>query len=342
MWAPIPGQPDSKQEFLVTRGVFDKLWAMISARYLLLVATTTLFIGGCGGGYVSSPYQPHVPTAEEAEWDRYHAAEEEGSADEALAGYDEMCRRRPPYPRACYDLSRLLFELERFAEAREASTSFIVEYPEHALAPTAAKRLGRHYAEAGRIAEGVAALTDLARTVDGTDAEDSVRYEIARLHRAAGDLAAEAAALQPIVAMDRWDSQLWNDAIWRLIEVRSEQGDRAAEERLLEELLDTRESSYLIGSYTTGYHDDAMLRLGRLRLDDGRLDEAYDIFIELSRWDTSRERDDGLLWAARARLAQGRERDACKLLGRLLEKMPDASCHRDAKRLFATSGCGEL
>lgn len=314
--------------------------AGLSTRRGLLLTSLVLYGAcGCGGGYVSSPYEPHVPTAEEAEWDRLHAAEEAGNPDEALAGFDAMCRRRPPYPRACYDRSRLLFELGRHAEAREASVSYITGFPDHALAPTAAKRLGRHYAESGRVAEGVSALTDLARAVDGTDAEDSVRYEIARLHRAAGDLAAEAAALEPIVAMGRWDSQLWNDSIWRLIEVRSEQGDRAEEERLLEELIGTRESSYLIGSYTTGYHDDAMLRLGRLRLDGGRVDEAYDVFIELSRWDESRARDDGLLWAARTRLAQGRERDACKLLGRLLEKMPDASCNRDARQLFDTTGC---
>lgn len=294
---------------------------------------------GCGGGYRSTPYEPSTPDPQKAEWDRYHAAERDGRTDEALAGYEAMCRRDAPYPRACYDLSRLLFELERRAEAREATVAFVTRFPESALAPTAVKRLGRHYADSGRLEEGVAELHGMARQVAGTDVEDSVIYEIARLHRKAGQLEAEARELERIVAMERWNSQLWNDAIWRLAEVRGEQGDPAAEERVLKRLLASRESSVLIGSYTTGYHDDAMLRLGQLRLEQGRTDAAYDTFIELSRWKTSRARDDGLLWAAKTRLAQRRVDDACALLARLLERMPDASSAREAGKLFESSGC---
>jgi TolA-binding protein len=304
------------------------------------VAALILFsLCGCGGGFRDTPYEPSQPTAEEAEWEGVHAAERDGKLEEALAGYSAMCDRDSPYPRACYDLSRLLFELERFAEARDASIAFVSRFPDHALVQPAVKRLGRHFAETARTDEGAAELERLAAAVAGTDAEDSVIYEIARLHRGAGLLEAEARELARIVAMGRWNSQLWNDSIWRLSQVRAEQGDPVAEERLLLELIDSHESSNLIGSYTTGLHDDAMLRLGQLRLEQGRTDEAYETFIELSRLETSRERDDGLLWAARVRIAQGRSEDACKLLRRLIERMPDSSAHREAVELFSSAGC---
>jgi TolA-binding protein len=317
----------------------DPFFARSPGLVLLALAWLAASLCGCGGGYRPKPHEPYEPTDEEAEWDRHHQAEKDGRFDEALAGYDAMCRRDEPYPRACYDLSRLLFELERFAEARAAALAFVGRFPDNALVQPAAKRLGRHYAEAARIDEGVTELGRLASKVAGSDAEDTVIYQIARLHREAGRLDAEARELERIVAMGRWNSQLWNDSIWRLAEVRGEQGDPAAEERLLEQLLDSRESSVLIGSYTTGLHDDAMLRLGRLRLERGRADEAYDTFVELSKWKTSRERDDALLWAARARIAQGRDADACELLERLLDEMPDASAVREARQLHSASGC---
>jgi tetratricopeptide (TPR) repeat protein len=307
----------------------------VQSALLVLLAT------GCGSGYQAPAYEPSTPTPEEAEWDRLHALEEAGSSDEALAGYERLCGGDPAYPRACYDLSRLLFELERYDEARQASLAFVTRFPEHALVQPAVKRLSRHFAEQPRIAAGVGVLTDLAAGVKGTDAEDTVIYEIARLHREAGDTDAEVRALRRVIKMGRWQSQLWNDSIWRLIEIRGEQGDKAAEERLLEEVLEARESSWLIGSYTQGIQDDAMLRLGRLRLEDGRVEAAYDLFIELSEWETSRARDDGLLWAAKTRLSQGRTKEACKLLLRLLKKMPDASSHREAAELQLSIGCSE-
>jgi len=309
-------------------------------RILQAAAMTTLIFCGCGGGYQSKPYQPSTPSAEEVEWDRYHAAEKAGRADEALAGYEGMCQHEPTYPRACYDVSRLLFELERYTEAVDATIGFVTRFPDNPLVQPAVKRLGRYFADNSQVDHGTTTFEQLALAVKDSDAEDSVIYEIARLYRGAGRLDDEARELERIVAMGRWNSQLWNDSLWRLAELRAEQGDAAAEERLLEKLIDSDESSNLIGSYTTGLHDDAMLRLGELRLEQGRVDEAYDTFIELSRLQTSRGRDDGLLGAARVRIAQGRTADACKLLGKLLDKMPDASCHRDAQRLYDMTGCG--
>ena len=137
----------------------------------------------------------------------------------------------------------------------------------------------------------------------------------------------------------RWGSQLWDNAIWRLIDLRGEQGDHAAEERLLHELLDTREESRVIGRHNSPYHDDALLRLGQLHLERDEYQAAYRLFMELWRWETSRLRDEGLLWAAKTRLEQGRTRDVCRLLERLIKKVPDGAAVREARQLVGTVGC---
>jgi hypothetical protein len=302
-------------------------------RALALGALLAALSGACGAAVEETEYFPSTPSPAEAEWERYHALERAGGFDEALAGYRAMCEGTPPYERACYDLSRLLFELDRHAEGRAATASFLTGFPENPLAQPAVKRLSRHHVDSGTVPAGIGVLGELADAVRGSDAEDSIRYQLARLHREAGHQGAEARELQRILKAGRWESQLWDDAIWRLIEIRREQEDQAAEERLLRKLLDTREESRLIGSHNSPYHDDALLRLGQLRLEQGEEQAAYRLFMELWRWETSRMRDDGLLWAAKVRLAQGRTRDACKLLGRLIEKVPDGGAVREARDL---------
>lgn len=276
---------------------------------------------------------------QEIAWEAHHAEEEAGRLDGAIAGYREMCEAGKPYPRACYDEARALFDAGRTAEARAAAQEFIAGHPSNALAPVAAKRLSRSYAEEGEAAVGVAALGELARRTAGKDVWDSIQYEIARLHRSLGDREGERAALERVVDRGRWSSQLWDDSLWRLVELAAALGDRGRERRYLERLVASRERSRLVGSYASGYHDDALLRLGRLSLEEGRLDEAYRWFMELARWKTSRMRDDGYYWAAQVRLRQGRAEDACGLLRSLIEKIPGSGSEDEAVELMREAGC---
>jgi tetratricopeptide (TPR) repeat protein len=304
----------------------------------ICAAAAMLFAAAACGptrGYVPPGFTPV-----EAAWERHHDEERAGRLDAAAEGYRALCAEDPDFPRACYDRARVLFDLGRIAEARAEATVFAVEHPEHALGPVIVKRLAVSYADAGEATAGVAALEALASRVGGTDVWDSVEFEIARLHRARGDGASEARTLAKVVALGRWGGQLWPDAIWRLIELAADRGDRAEEERLLEELIASREESRLIASYDTKFQAEAYLRLGRLLLDEGKLDRAYGTFVELGEWETSRLRDDGYYWAAVVRMRQGRAADACKLLRIVSSEMSWSSSVDDAEGLMREARCG--
>ncbi len=279
-------------------------------------------------------------TAWQVEWEQYHEAETDDRFEAALAGYQSMCERRPPYPRACYDRSRLLFALERDSQAVERSLDFVRRFADHALAPTAIKRLARHYAGGDAIDQGIRTLSGLTVELDETPVCDSILYQLAWLQRHDGRTVDEGASLAALLARhDRWESQLWDDAIWRLIEIRQQQSAVEEQYRLLHQLLETRESSWLIGSYTSPHHDDALLMLGKLLHRERRDEEAIAALMELAELPSSRLRDEGLFFAAQVRFDQGRERDGCLLLKRLIDEMEGASMRRRALAESTINNC---
>ncbi len=298
-----------------------------------------LFVAGCGSG---TRYTPPGFTPQELEWERYHDAEKAGRLDEAADGYESMCLANPPYRRACYDHARVLDKAGKKLLCAQSAARFVSRFPGDALAPTGVKLVGRCYLDIDRADDGIAALEELADDVKGKDAWDSVVYRIAKLHRSRKDTGSEERALEKIVNKGRWESQLWDNSIWRLIEISRERGDIEAERRRLKKLLDSRERSYLIASYNFSHHDDALLRLGEINFQENQLEEARALFMELANWKTSRMRDDGYLWAARVRLRQGKNGKACRLLAKIVEKMPAANTRKEAIELAGTAGCGQM
>ncbi len=291
----------------------------------------------CGGPH--GAYSPRVPGEDEVAREAVFALEKEGRTTEALEGYRVLCGREPPVARACYDRARLLFETGAVEAARADSGSFLRRFPGSALAQPAVKRLSRSFAEAGEADAGLSLLGRLSADLADTDAGDSIDREIARLHEGAGRPEAEREALERIVARGRWGSQLWDDAAWRLAVLAREREDPAGEERCLRRLVEAWEPSKVIGSHTSPHHDDALLRLGRLRAERGDRDGALGILLGLGDAGTSRLRDDALLEAARLRLARGDGPGACALLERVLA-IRDASAAREARVLHLENGCG--
>ncbi len=300
---------------------------------------TGLLIAGCGSG---TRYTPPGFTPQELEWEGYHEEEKAGRLDEAADGYESMCLADPPYRRACYDHARVLDKAGEKLLCAQSAASFVSRFPGDALAPTGVKLAGRCYLDMERAQDGIAALEELAADVKGKDAWDSVVYRIAKLHRSAQDTESEEHALEKIVNKGRWESQLWDNSIWRLIEISGERGDIETERRRLKKFLDSRERSYLIASYNFRHHDDALLRLGKIYFQENQLEKARALFMELAKWKTSRMRDDGYLWAAKTRLRQGKQGKACRLLARIIEKMPAANTMKEAIELARTSGCDQM
>ncbi|MFO8071616.1 MAG: tetratricopeptide repeat protein [Polyangia bacterium] len=302
-------------------------------------AVSLPFLIGCGHLPPHGAYTPRRPPAEELRWEELHRAERAGRLEEALRGYSEMCSAPEPYSRACYDSTRVMFELGPLEAARRRTAEFLLRFPDEALAPAAARRLARSYVRSGEIDRGVEEIGRLIGKTEGGEVNDSLIYELARLHREAGRREAEAEALDRIASRGRWQSQLWDDSLWHLVEIRREQGDTRAEQRRLEQLLDAREESHLIGSYDSPYHDDALLRLGELKRERGDIEGALEAFDRLAGWETSGLRDDAMLEAARLRLDQGRREECCDLLEELIEKMPESVGAREATELMERSGC---
>jgi hypothetical protein len=281
----------------------------------------------------------HVHDAEEAEWDIHHEAQQAGRIDEALAGYRGMCQRTPAYARACFDYARLSFEVEPLREAREITRKTILQFPNDALCQSAVKRLRRSYRD--ELDTGIRELGSLAKETEGKGVHDTVLFEVARLARSADDPEQESATLLELASRyDRWESQLWDDAVWRLIEIYRDTKERSAEKKWLRKLLDTREKSALIGSYNSPYHDNALLRLGEIQMAENRQEEALATFMELGRDEKSRLRDEGLLGAARVREALGDTAEACRLLGKIIVEMgATGSGRRKAEALARRIPC---
>lgn len=143
---------------------------------------------------------------------------------------------------------------------------------------------------------------------------------------------------QLVTTYDRWESQLWDDAMWRLIQIYKASGNALEEEQHIEALLATRESSWAIGSYNSPFHDDALLRLGYIYFERGSHDRAKACFEELAAQETSRLSDDALLGLARVERAGGRKEAACRLLQRIAS-MTAASERRRAADMRAAMGC---
>ncbi len=301
----------------------------------LVLIVTMLFVVSC------RPHAPNVPdprSPEEKAWDAAHDLENAHRPLEARAAYQRMCARKPPVVRACFDYARLMFETASPKEARAVAIWTISHFPDEGLAVSMVKQLARSYADNGEIPPGIRDLSSLEEALRTNAIDDSLLYEIARLYREGKDATLETRTLEVIVSrFDRWSSQVWDDALWRLAAIAREEDRTRDEIQWLERLLSEKESSRLLGSYNSPYHDDTMLRLGEIYLAEKRYDDAYRMFIELSEFKTSRMTDDGLFSAAKVEIERGNLKNACRLLLNAVRE--DGSVKREAAALRVSIRC---
>lgn len=309
---------------------------LLTSSLLTLCVIASQMILSCGP---SSKYVPAKMTPREVEWESFHALEHLGDLEGAADGFKQMCAAEQSDVRACHDYSRVLFDMARYQESIAAAEDFVKRFSNSALAPAAAQRIARIYKILDEPKKGVAVLKNLAALVVETDIWDSLEYQAAQLCRAASDSQCELDLLLAIVEKGRWSSQLWDNAIWRSIQLYFELGDRLQEKKLLKQLIASREKSYLIASYNSPYHDDAILRLGRINFDEGNLKEAYKLFKQLMEWKTSRMRDDGHVWGARVLISQNKRKRACRLLAFVINKLPAANTRKEAIKLSQEINC---
>jgi tetratricopeptide (TPR) repeat protein len=314
---------------------------MKSVEFVLLVVLSGCCLAcGASDGTSVNRLSPLSPT--EVYWERAHALEKDGNLEAAASAFAALCNGRDMYIRACYDRCRVLLELPDEASAIQCANGFVTAHPNHGLAPAMARTIGRTWKLGARYEEGAHAMGVIAAAVADKDVWDSIVYEQARLYRYAGKRDSEEVALMKIVDRGRWGSQLWDNAIWRVIAIAREKQNMRREEELLLQMLAAREESRLIASYNSPYYDDALFRLGEIHISQNELEQALSVFKRLSGYGTSRLRDDAILQCAQIRKQMGNMGAACDELRMLAEKMPHSSSARDAIKLFEVWKCSEV
>jgi tetratricopeptide (TPR) repeat protein len=173
----------------------------------------------------------------------------------------------------------------------------------------------------------LAFLGRLGPTFVETELGETLAYETA-LHLAT--LGQDGAARDAFVAMaKRWPyprGLFWDDALFRASAIDEKLGLYAEAASLLTQMLDARESSWLLGSYERPRYELAMVHLCALARD--RLHDrprARACFDRLYRdFTTSALRDDALWEEARLFREDGDARSACDRLARLTGDFPDS------------------
>ena len=310
--------------------------------YYIYSVLMGILVMSCGAPERVSVYHPSALTAAEREWNKVHALEDTGDYRGAAAQYAALCNGKEQYPRACYSECRALLEIPDIPTALTCARDFLIKHPNYALAPSLVRKVANSFGSNSQYLEGADWLAGLLEAVRQTDVWDSIQFERARLFREAGMTPLEEDALNHVVELGRWGSQLWDNALWRLIEIQHAYGNDQKEETLLLQMLSRKVESRLIASYNSPYYDDALFRLGALYRRRNELNKAYSAFWRLSTWDTSRLRDDALLQCAEIKRDTDEPQKACSLLKRLITEFAESSSVRKAKKLSDTWGCGQV
>lgn len=278
------------------------------------------------------------PSPQELAWERAHDLEERGQDTEALAAYRKVCDSG--YDRGCLSEIRLLFDKDEQVTALGRVFLFFQRYPKSPQGSSMVDETARFFSRHGRFDEGLRFLGRLGDATLGLEAHDTVLYRSAFLARGMGDPERERVELEGLVALyGRWDSQLWDDAVWRLVRIAQARGDTKTQERWLMVMLDAQETSLFIGSYDSPYHDDALLMLGRLRARRGDLQGALELFYELAEIEKSRLRDDALFRAMEVSARAGAVDEACDAARRLLEDAPMSRFVPEVRRFVGANNC---
>lgn len=151
--------------------------------------------------------------------------------------------------------------------------------------------------------------------------------EAARLADRAGTLAWRDYAVHLLTFLVRYhpDSPHRDAALYRAAEIRREQGRWSDAIRLLQQLLQTEETSMFFGDYNSEWLDDAQLLLGELYFSQGKKKDAIKAWSDLPRrFPHSRLRDRAWVRLMHLHEEMGNHLEACLIARTLLGRMPQS------------------
>lgn len=242
--------------------------------------------------------------------------------DEALALFDAIAAREPTSRRTV----RAMFEAAHIR----------LDHGDREAGLIALERVCREFPDEGNSSRALFMLVDelgpdaalalldrLEPVAAGTELDDDVHVHRADLLLVGGDRAGARAALEHIVAVERYPlAQRWDDALTRLADLAEEDGDVRAAIAYLERMLAPRSDGIPPGTYTQARMPMAALRIARLYRDglhdtaaaETAFRRAHDAFP------TATTRDDALLELGELYLVTDRASDACALFRTVVEE----------------------
>lgn len=256
-----------------------------------------------------------------------------GRRGDAARLYRALADQRPE----ALESAQARLELARDAEARgelaAAAAEYrrvVVDHPRSGLVAQAARHVARLAEASGGPVAARDALDDLARAVEGTEADEAVRFQAARARAAAAggpsDREAALAAFLRLADDHPYPKGAhFDDALYEasLLEEGLGRRDRAVAH--LERMLDERESAHTLGTYERPKYLPAIQRIAALHERAGDRARAREAWHRLAtEFRTSVLRDDALWNEARLFREDGDAKGACAALDELVSSFPDS------------------
>ncbi|MBI4508187.1 MAG: tetratricopeptide repeat protein [Deltaproteobacteria bacterium] len=278
-----------------------------------------------------------------AQLGRASSLERLGRTAEAIVAYETLAGSAPSsfvptdgstaHPGAIALVSAGRLHLSSAGHDKQAYERFwktITSYPNDPYADEALRILMRD----GRKRDAQALFTQLDQLYQwfsGTEIADNLLNAMASLAREEMANPAEAMRAYDLLVKHHASSPFRDDALYHGAQLSEAIKDYKGAAERYRNLLDTREKSFLVGSYHSSWLDDAQLALGRLvrdRLGDPR--SALKEFANLEdRFPDSALVDEALFEIARTHELLGDWEHACKALGVLKSRFPESKFHQE-------------
>lgn len=253
-----------------------------------------------------------------------------GRWDEAEATYRRVEREsdgRYQGVRAAFETGRVVWEQRGFDEGSKELLAAVRKYPSSGLVRHAVMRMREHVEDESGPDAALAWLLPIRASLAGTEAEEAVEYEYAKLLARCGKKEDSIRALLREARKFKYPAGSLTDDAYFVASLFLEDVGRPKEAiDVLEEMMRPAEAAYAGASYERPRWPEGAFRIGMLYRD--ALKDRARAKIELRRaYDehTPWRHADRVLWTlAKTFHEDGEERETCETLERLKKEKPDS------------------
>lgn len=234
--------------------------------------------------------------------------------------------------RATFDAALLREQLGRREKAMAGFREVVREHPDSGLGGRALWYLVKDRRDRGDDAGALAMLRPLYPRLRETTLGDDVLHHRAIILLDRGDREGARRALERIVDEHPYpQGHRWDDALMKLADLAEEDGQLLRAAGYMRALVRPHETTSMVGSYTLPNMPKAQLRMARLYRRAGAHEEAASAYRELGdEFPRSILRDDALYELGDMRFEQGRRQEACELFREVTEEFEVGHARREA------------